>query len=279
MKTVENFYSIPILLIVFKRPETTRKVFEKIKKIRPQKLYVACDGARKNVQGEEELVQQTKNLILNNIDWDCQLFTKFEKKNLGCKDGVYTAINWLFESEDMGIILEDDCVVQDSFFPFMKDLLERYRLDERIGMIDGANYIKKISIPYSYCFSRFKSTNGWGTWKRAWKNMDIDMKWRNTPMEKSILWNAGFEGKDLKYWKYRLKVIDCNQASAWDWQWYFTLSANNQLSIFPKYSLVSNIGFGEGATHTTERKLPDYYMADKELTFPLSHPPYVFRMP
>lgn len=86
--------------------------------------------------------------------------------------------------------------------------------------------------------------------------------------------NMGYKSKDLKYWKYRLKVIDNDEVSAWDWQWYFTLSAANQLSIYPKSSLISNIGFGEGATHTNN-KSRDCYMANKELDFPLRHPKYV----
>lgn len=265
-------YTIPILFIIFKRPNISLTSFEKIRKVKPTKLYIASDGWRENVSNEKELVQKTRDLILSQIDWECDVKTKFENKNLGCAQGVYSAINWLFENEEWGIILEDDCVVQDSFFPFMQEMLFLYKNDERIGMIDGANYRHNISIPDSYCFSKFKSTNGWATWKRAWDNMDFNMSWRNTPYEKSILLNTGFEGKDYKYWKYKLKVIDEKQASAWDWQWYFTLAANNQLSIFPKYGLVTNIGFGEGATHTTEKSIPESYKAHKDLTFPLIHP-------
>lgn len=266
-------YSIPVLFIVFKRPQVAMEAFKRIKKVKPQKLYLACDGPRNDK--EKVLVEETKRVILESIDWDCEVNKKFEEQNLGCAYGVLSAINWMFENETEGIILEDDCVVQDSFFRFMREMLDKYRDDNRIGMIDGANYINNVDIIDSYCFSKFKSTNGWATWRRAWKNMDMDMKWRNTPFEKSVLVNTGFMGKDYKYWKYKLKVIDNKQASAWDWQWYFSLSANNQLSVFPKYSLVTNIGFGEGATHTTEKNTPSCYIAKNELEFPLSHPKYI----
>ncbi len=266
---------VPILFVIFKRPEIALLSFEKIKKVSPKKLYIACDGARDWVEGEKELVFKTRESILNSIDWPCDVYTNFQTSNLGCALGVYTAINWLFEHESHGIILEDDCVVQDSFFPFMAELLEKYQYDERIGMIDGANYLNRIEIPYSYCFSKYKSTNGWGTWKRAWRNMDMQMKWRDSSYENSIMANMGYRGCDIKYWKYKLKIIDNAYASAWDWQWYYTLAAQNQLSIFPKCSLVSNIGFGQGATHTTNRKVPSYYHTDKELEFPLQHPPYI----
>jgi hypothetical protein len=195
--------------------------------------------------------------------------------NLGCSKGVYTAINWLFENEEQGIILEDDCMMQESFFPIVEELLERYKNDERIGMIDGANYIKEVSIPDSYGFSRYKATNGWATWRRAWKNMDLNMDWRQTPYADSIIANMGYRSRDIKYWQYRINVVDHNDVSAWDWQWYFTLAAHNQLGIYPCCSLQSNIGFGEGATHTSNGKTPDYYFTDKEIEFPLRHPKYV----
>ena len=265
--------NIPILFIIFKRPQIAQQAFNQIKKTKPSKLYIACDGYRPHVNGEFELVEETKSIILSMIDWPCEVKTLFQKDNLGCSLGVFTAINWLFENEENGIILEDDCVIQDSFYPFISEMLVLYKDDFRIGMIDGANYIN-YPIKDSYCFSKYKSTNGWGTWRRAWKNMDINMKWRNTEIENDILENTGFKGNDIKYWKHRINLIDKNRVSAWDWQWYFSLAAQNQLSVFPKVSLVSNIGFGEGATHTSG-KVSKEYVANNNLAFPLVHPEYI----
>lgn len=268
-------YKTPILLIIFRRKDVALKCLERIRKVLPTKLYIAGDGARANVVGEQESVEATRKAVLDAIDWPCDVHTLFQEQNLGCSKGVYTAINWLFENEERGIILEDDCMMQESFFPFVEELLERYKNDERIGMIDGANYIKEVSIPDSYGFSRYKATNGWATWRRAWKNMDLNMDWRQTPYADSIIANMGYRSRDIKYWQYRINVVDHNDVSAWDWQWYFTLAAHNQLGIYPCCSLQSNIGFGEGATHTSNGKTPDYYFTDKEIEFPLRHPKYV----
>ena len=268
-------YNIPILFIIFRRKDVALQSFQRIKQVKPSKLYIACDGARENVEGEDFLVEETKKAILQQIDWECEMKTLFRTKNMGCCMGVYTAINWLFENEEKGIIIEDDCVLQSSFFPFAEELLIKYENDERIAMIDAANYIKDINIPDSYGFSRFKSTNGWATWKRAWKNMHLNMNWRNTPYFKSIIKNNGYNGKDIHYWKYRIKAIEHNYVSAWDWQWYFTMAAYNQLGIYPQISLISNIGFGEGATHTTESTIPERYTTNLEIKFPLRHPKYI----
>lgn len=268
-------YKIPVLFVIFKRKDTSLKSFEQIKKVRPEHLYIACDGPRPHVEGEADMVEATRKAVLDAIDWECEVHTNFQKANLGCGMGVYTAINWLFENEERGIIIEDDCVMRDSFFPFVEEMLERYADDTRIGLVDGANYLEHIDIPDSYVFSRYKSTNGWASWRRAWRLMDMDMSWRGTKYELSVIKNMGYKSKDVRYWKYRLKAVDLNDVSAWDWQWYFTLAANNMLGITPKYNLTTNIGFGEGATHTTEGSTPSLYISTRDLTFPLQHPKFV----
>ena len=129
-------YKIPILFVIFKRKDVALRAFAQIKKVRPEQLYIACDGARPNVEGEAEMVEATRKAVLEAIDWDCEVHTRFQKSNLGCSMGVYTAINWLFDNEERGIIIEDDCVMRDSFFPFVEEMLERYADDTRIGLME-----------------------------------------------------------------------------------------------------------------------------------------------
>lgn len=267
-------YNVPILLVIFKRKDAALKTLQAIKTVKPAKLYIAADGARETVEGELEKVEDTRQAILDAIDWECEVKTRFSEKNQGCANGVYNAINWLFDHEDRGIVIEDDCVMQNCFFKFTEELLERYKDDNRIGMICGANYAEQTSIPDSYVFSRYKSCHGWATWKRAWKLMDMEMSWRKSPYSKSVIGNMGYHSKDKHYWNYRLKAIDLNDVSAWDWQWYFTLAANNMLAIIPKYMLTTNIGFGKDATHTTSHATKQY-ISSKSLEFPLQHPRYV----
>lgn len=265
-------YKIPILFVIFNRIETAQKAFEAIRRQAPERLYIACDGAREDKTGEKELVDQTRSTILNAIDWDCDVKTLFQDRNLGCGLGVFTAINWLFTHEEYGIVIEDDCICNDSFFKFMAEVLGKYKDDNRIGMIAGSNLIGQSETPSSsYFFSRYKSCWGWGTWRRAWVNMDINMKWRKTDLN-NIINNSGYYGRGNSKWIYQLKCIDNNYVSAWDWQWYFTLSAQNQLCIYPVVNLVSNIGDGKDATHTS---MGEITKKSYELNFPLTHPLYV----
>jgi len=260
---------LPILFVIFNRQEVAMQSFQSIKQYAPTRLYIAADGARDNRQSEKELCKKTRSSILSSIDWDCEVKTLFQDSNLGCGISVYTAINWFFENEEQGVILEDDCIAQPSFFPFAEEMLDRYKSDSRIGMVAGFNGTK-YHCPDSYCFSKYAGCWGWATWRRAWQNMDITMEWRKTKFD-DVLNNRG-NCKEYNHWLFQLRYIDKKYVSAWDWQWYFSLASQNQLTIFPQVNLISNIGFGENATHTSGMNAK---LTDKNLEFPLRHPKYV----
>src|SRR5262245_55441705 len=99
----------PILLLVFNRPETTSRVFQAIRAVRPNKLYVAADGPRSDRAGEAERCVEVRR-IATAVDWPCEMRTLFREENLGCRRAVSGAITWFFEQEEAGIILEDDCL-------------------------------------------------------------------------------------------------------------------------------------------------------------------------
>jgi hypothetical protein len=270
VKTLET----PILFIIFNRKDVALKSLAAIKKSRPKKIYISGDGPRSTVEQDKEKVKNTREAILAAIDWDCEIKTLFQEKNLGCGPGVYTAINWFFKNEEQGIILEDDCVASESFFPFCETLLERYQYDDRIGLISGFNQVGAIPVNDSYCFSRYAVCWGWATWRRAWEHMDYDITWKSGEYEKSILSNCGYLGKDYTYWKRRIKALETGLVSAWDFQWCYSVASQNQLAIFSEVNLISNIGYGEDATHSSKSPFMNYDKRE-ELTFPLRHPTYV----
>ncbi len=266
-------YDIPVLFIFFNRKDIALKAFERIRAAKPATLYLSQDGPRAEYgEQEQAAVAEIREAITSLVDWDCNLHTHFASHNQGCAMGVKTAIDWMFATEQCGIILEDDCVVNDSFFPYMEEILTRYTDDQRIGMVAGTNPIASCkATESSYFFSRYKSCWGWGTWKRAWNNMDIAMHWRSAHTA-DVIANSGYYGRHKQKWLYQLKCIDGGYVSAWDWQWYFTLSAQNQLCVYPAHNLVSNIGNGTTATHTAFATVT---RQSAELTFPLKAPAYV----
>lgn len=260
----------PVLFLTFNRLDTTKKVFEVIKQVKPPKLYLASDGARLNKSGEKEVVESVRNFLLNNIDWQCEVKTLFREQNLGCGKAVSSAINWFFENEEMGIILEDDCLPSISFFRFCDELLIGYKDDERIMHISGDNFQDGISRgDGSYYFSQISHVWGWAAWRRAWKLYDFEMKSLNNFINYKIYKNIWKQNKVQKYWLKQFKNVSLGKIDTWDYQWNYCLIVNNGLSILPNINLVENIGFNSEATHTSNSKLK--MPSANEIKFPLTH--------
>lgn len=266
----------PILFLIFNRPDTTKGVFEAIRKAKPPKLFVAADGARPDKPGEWEKCQKVRGIAIV-VDWDCEVKTLFRDTNLGCKVAVSRAIDWFFQHVEEGIILEDDCLPTQSFFWFCQELLEKYRYDERVMMISGDNFqFGRKRTDYSYYFSRFTHIWGWASWRRAWKHFDVNMKlW---PEIRDGGWLNDWLGdkKRVEYWTQIFEKVYKGKIDTWDYQWTFACWVQNGLSILPNVNLVSNIGFGFDAVHTKgQSKFND--MKTEPVVFPLSHPKYILR--
>ena len=278
MTNIPNIDSLdtPVLFIGFNRPETSKKVFEAIRGIRPAKLYVALDGPRPDKPGEDGLCEEVKG-IFENIDWDCELKTLFRQENVGCKLGVVGAIDWLFENEEKGIILEDDCVPSKSFFHFCDELLDRYMHDTRVMHIAGYNhrpdYVRDPD--YSYYFSYYGYMWGWATWRRAWNLYDVNLSNFEEVIKKNYL-DGILPGKlATKYYIKKVRDAYTGVNDTWDYQWDFIRMTNSGLSIVPHNNLIHNIGFGEDATHTVSSANWSMNNIASELEFPLQHPHFV----
>jgi hypothetical protein len=245
-------FHTPILFLIFNRPDTTEKVFEIIRKIKPDKLFVSADGPRPNKSGEKEKCDETKKII-ERVDWECEVHKNFSIENLGCKKGVVKGINWFFENVEEGIIIEDDCILDDSFFSFVSEMLKRYRNDERIMHIGAANFQDgKKKGEASYYFSKFCHVWGWATWRRAWKHYDVSIKSFDEFKEKQLIKNILPDKKMQNHWLKLFQTVYDNALDTWDFQWVYTVWKQKGMSIIPNVNLVSNIGFGEEATHTID---------------------------
>lgn len=263
----------PVLFLIYKRSDTTRQVFEAIRQAKPPRLYLAADGPKSDVPGEAEKVQQARDVVLNGVDWDCEVKTLFRDKNLGCKYGVSGGIDWFFEHEEEGIILEDDTLPSQSFFWFCQELLEMYRSDSRIMSIVGYNLLEGETQKNStdYLFSIIGFSWGWATWKQSWKCFDIDMK----------EWPTIKKNELNKYWPFnttRNSIWDkCyrKEIDSWFYIWDFCKTINSGLSIVPCNSLIRNIGFGIDATHTKNNKGKRFKIVEKDIVYPLKHPQYI----
>jgi hypothetical protein len=273
----KNKITTPVVFLIFNRPDTTEKVFEAIRRARPPKLLVVADGPRPDRQGEAEKCAAARELI-DRVDWPCEVKTNYSDVNLGCKQRISSGLNWVFETVEEAIILEDDCLPDPTFFLFCQELLAKYRDDERVMSIAGDNFQfgRKVT-PYSYYFSGYAHMWGWASWRRSWNNYDVSMKIWPEIRDHSLLRNIFEDSRVMKYWHWVFEIVYKNQIDTWDYQWMFACMVNNGLVILPNKNLVSNLGYGiAAATHTTWNSIFGN-MKTESMQFPLSHPPYILR--
>lgn len=243
----------PILFLLFNRPDTTARVFAAIRQARPKFLYVAADGPRADRPGEQALCAQARELVLRNIDWDCQVFTLLRERNLGCKAAVSSALDWFFRQVEEGIILEDDTLPDASFFPYCEALLAKHRHEPRVLHISGDNFqFGRRRGTASYYFSIYPHIWGWATWRRAWNLYDPDIKAFPAYRDSGKIRGLFREPTAQKQWLDLFDQVYQGKIDTWDYQWIFALWNNGGLATLPETNLVSNIGFREDATHTKQ---------------------------
>ena len=239
----------PILLIGFNRPDFMAAQINAIRPARPAKLYIAVDGPRESMPGEAKQCRKVQEYV-RTIDWFCDIKTLFRKKNLGCKYGVSGAITWFFENEESGIILEDDCRPTVDFLRFASEMLERYEDDDRIGAINGFNFFNLQSDKSaSYHFSSHMDIWGWASWRRVWREYDVEMSSLRAKLP-DIIKNADVTPYYKKVLYGFASGLD-HGLSTWDVQFTMLSLAKGWLNIVPKHRLVANAGLADiRATHT-----------------------------
>jgi len=253
MKTSPYQSQSPILFIIFNRTDTALKVMSEIKKAKPARLYITADAFRPDRPEEELLCNETKTAIMAEIDWKCDVKTLFRAKNLGPKEAIASAIDWFFEQENEGIILEHDCLPDNSFFYFCDTLLEKYRYDQRIWLISGCNFQKgKKWGTGSYYFSNLTHGWGWATWKSSWSEYDKQLSRYDSNDIRGQLQKIFNNPLVIDHWVYLFEQTKSGNIDTWDYQVAFAHMLNNAVTIIPNVNLVSNIGFGEKAENTMD---------------------------
>lgn len=264
-----------VLFLIFNRLDTTKQVFESIKQAKPPRLYIAADGARESKAGESKKVNAVKDYVMANIDWQCEVKTLFREKNLGCKYAVSSAIDWFFSQEEMGIILEDDCLASQSFFWFCEELLLKYKDDMRIWQISGDNFQNGIKRgDADYYFSKYNHIWGWASWSSRWQYYDVEMKSFEQFEQQNQIKNNIHNERIQCYWLNQFKNTFMGKIDTWDYQWTYTIWKNAGISVLPNVNLISNIGFNKDATHTIHENSSVANLNKEELIFPLKHPSF-----
>ncbi|HRJ70790.1 MAG TPA: hypothetical protein PLS03_01125 [Terrimicrobiaceae bacterium] len=251
----------------------TAHVVSVLQKAKPPVLRIAADGPRSHIPGEREKCLEARRIAQSLVNWPCIVETDFSDENLGCRKRVASAITSFLSDHEEGIILEDDCVPEVTFFPYCAELLARYRTNEEVMMICADSVVPTGRFRgESYRFSRIGLPWGWATWKRAWdlyrENMEGWDEWIASGAPEKFISHSGYRESLIKV----MTDTRDGKVDTWDYQWIFSYWAANAVAVVPNTNLVSNIGFGPDATHTFSRADRCFARTTSPMVFPLTHP-------
>lgn len=279
--------TVPVMMVFFNRPEPLKQVFEAVRRARPQKLFLVQDGARENRPGDAENILKCREVV-SQVDWECEVHTNYSEENLGCGMRIYSGISWCFEQVDRLMILEDDCVPAQDFFPFCEEVLERYQDDQRVNQICGMNHLGEYDkTDNSYFFSHMGSCWGWATWKRVWDQMEYNMEFMQDQEAMRNISRMPYppgEGKTLvQTAQERYRILKSGgKLTAWTMQFGFARYLQSQLLIIPRKNLIQNVGLTQDSAHAVNsiRKIPKhlqpvFFGKHHSVQFPLKHPKYM----
>ena len=272
----------PILLITFNRPDHVRRVLPEILKQDPHELYVCQDGAREGNEKDRVKCQDVRDVVKELIapyvaeHKEFTLYTLYQKKNFGCGRGPFEAMSWFFKNVEYGIILEDDIVPHPLFWKYMEELLERYKDNERIGMVTAHNLQRYYTRHNSYYFTHeMAGTLGWGTWRRVWRGFDFEIPYDEVKFREALRFYGITRFCVQKECENYKKWLSGTRHDCWDYQWDYYLLEHRYLNARANSCLTSHEGDGADATHAGYMN-PNYKMDVHESRFlPIKHPEHV----
>ncbi len=260
-------FNTPIVLFIYNRPTFFSNLIDVLRGVKPKYLYIVADGFKDKT---DELKCDKTRAIINKIDWNTNIKTKFSAINLGCTQNIVGGLDWVFKHENKAIILEDDCLPDLTFFRFCEDLLTFYNDDEKIMHISGCNILShKKTCSNSYFFSNFVLPPwGWATWAKSWQKFNKELNsWQQHKQEI----HHHISQKNFAKWTDTFEEIRKNKIT-WDIPWNVDLWVNKGIGITPAVNLVYNQGFGEEATFTKNKNSKFAHLQRGKMMFPLIHP-------
>lgn len=268
----------PVLFVTFVRPDYARQTWEGIKATKPKTLYFYSNKGRAEKEGDVERNNEIRSYI-NEIDWDCDLHIFFREECVNVYDSLRGAIDWLFDNEERGIILEEDCVPTKAFFSFVDQMIEKFKEDKRVWCISGDNIIKQNPSGYDYMFSHLHAMYGWASWRDRWRMVNWDHLYIKETIDEHIYYRLFKTKEQAKAKEKALSNMEdmLYRTKCWDYIFGLCMDQYHALTVQPKEHLVKNIGVT--GQHHTKAKVSQYncepnpsaeeYVIAKE-------PPFVF---
>jgi hypothetical protein len=258
----------PVVFFAYNRPSHTAQTFKRIAEAKPETLFVILDGPKDNVSGDVEKCAAVQDVV-SQVDWACTVRCTSAPRNMGIRKRIQSGLDWVFQQVDRAIVVEDDCLLDPTFFRFADELLAYYEQDERVGVICSQGD-ELPSADASYHASRYPLVWGWATWRRTWKLYEPNIESWPAIMESGLLLDRLKDPLAAAYWRGQINRV-YEGFDTWDYMFNYCCWRFDLLAIHPSVNMLSNIGFGAEATNTTRRHTP-FGCTAQAMQFPLRHP-------
>lgn len=243
----------PIVMFVYNRSDHFTKTIDALSKCAEAKqsdFFVFSDGPKDD--GQIEKVQAVRDVLcgLKNSTAFQNIQIIESTQNKGLAVSIITGVTEIIEKYGRAIVVEDDCMPSPHFLKYMNLCLDYYESDMSIGAIAG--YIPKLNFPNNYegdVLLAYRSCSwGWATWKNRWNDVDWELNRMVDFYKKPILIRKlNCNGNDRFIRLYRQTK---GNGSSWSVRFGAHLVRNNQLTVYPRYSYIQNIGCDESGVHS-----------------------------
>jgi hypothetical protein len=242
----------PVVVFIYKRPETTALVMEAVSRADPDHLYIVADGPQSK---EDAGACAAARRIAESMAGNRPTTTIYSDTNLGLCRRIKSGLDHVFREVEEAIILEDDCVPTASFFDSCSQLLRELRHDSRVFQIAGFNYAPQLRCSdQDFIVSKYCLIWGWATWRRSWLRYR-SLVGESIPASMRETVNAYCPDPiENAYWSELFGAIQSGRLSHWDAEWVLACWLDGGVALLPRIPLVSNVGFDASATHTTQSR-------------------------
>ncbi|WP_380906595.1 glycosyltransferase [Sphingobacterium suaedae] len=239
----------PIVLFVYNRPKHTRRTLAALEKnilAKDSLLFIVSDGP-KNADAVEA-VNQVRSIIRE--PWEFKHITILERtRNWGLAENVIDGVTKVIQEHEQVIVFEDDLETSPYALTYFNDALMRYAQEERVMEISGYMYPVQHPkrLPKTFFF-RVANSWGWATWKRAWDKFNPDIHELTKDFKRKDIRNFSVDGTE-NFWK-QVKEYRAGKINSWAIRWYLSIFKEQGLVLYPRESMVQNIGTDGSGTHS-----------------------------
>ena len=244
----------PIIIFVYNRADHFTQVYNALsacKEAKESELFVFSDGA-KNEAGKEKVNEVRAAVAAVKDAGDFKSVTVTESPvNKGLAASVIAGVTEIINKYGKVIVVEDDCVVSPHFLRYINNALDFYKDNKKIGCISGYTPMIKFPANYTYdVFTAYRSCScTWACWADRWQGIDWELKeikdFYNSP---KLIRRLNSNGSDRFIRLYRQTK---GNGSSWSVRFGAHLVKNNLLTVYPRYSYITNIGCDESGVHST----------------------------